>query len=170
MKLYEINMEIERVIEQFIDTETGEVLGDTAEMQEILDGLQMEKMHILEYLAKLVLNLRSDRNALNDEIKRLAERERRIAAKEERILAILDRECAGEKTDLGVATVGYRKSVATVVDDQDAAVSWLESSGYDDVLKYTAPSVIKSGAKKLLQSGVEIPGIHLEEHNNMNLK
>ena len=59
MKLYEINAEILRLTDAIeFDEETGEILGDTDEMFAQIQLLQMEKNSILEYLAKLVLNIR----------------------------------------------------------------------------------------------------------------
>ena len=171
MKLYEVNSAIEEVIEEFVDLETGEILGDTQEMQYRLGMLEMEKDRILEYLAKLVFNYRADIAAIKGEAARLSDRKKKLEAREERLLAIIDRECAGERKDLGIAEVGYRKSTATVVDDIEKAINWLEAHGYDDCLKYAQPTVVKSKAKELLgRQGIEIPGLHLEERNNMSLK
>ena len=47
MKLYEVNMEIERTIEEFVDFETGEIIGDPEEMRLRLDKLEMERDRIL---------------------------------------------------------------------------------------------------------------------------
>lgn len=171
MKLYEINQMIMQVIDQFVDTETGEILGDAEQMQEYLDGLEMEKQSILEYLAKQVLNYRSEQEALRMEEKRLSERRARLEAHVERLLCVLDRECAGEKRDLGIATVNYRKSTGTVVDDMEAAIRWLEDQGHDECIKYTTPALRRDVAKKLItKEGLNIPGIRLEEHKNMSLK
>ena len=75
MKLYEINLEIMRLADAIpFDEETGEILGDVDEFYQQIESLQMEKQRILEYLAKLVLNLRSEEEALKTEEKRLAYR------------------------------------------------------------------------------------------------
>ena len=171
MKLYEVNLEIMRTIEEFIDTETGEILGDTDEMQRRLDMLEMEKDRILEYLAKLVLNQRAEQAALKEEERRLADRRKRLARHEERILKIIDRECDGVKRDLGIATVNYRKSTTLEIDDEEKAINWLTAHGHDECVKVAKPTVSKEMAKPLLsKGGVEIPGLRLEEHNNMSMK
>ncbi len=64
MKLYEVNQAIEELIENSVDPETGEILMDADELMARLDSLQMERQRILGYLAKLVLNTRSEVNAL----------------------------------------------------------------------------------------------------------
>ena len=96
MKLYEINAEILRLTDAIeFDEETGEILGDTDEMFAQIQLLQMEKNSILEYLAKLVLNIRSEAAAVKTEEQRLKARRDRLAKKEERLMRVLDRECAG---------------------------------------------------------------------------
>lgn len=83
MKLYEINAEILRLTDAIeFDEETGEILGDTDEMFAQIQLLQMEKNSILEYLAKLVLNIRSEAAAVKTEEQRLKARRERLAKKE----------------------------------------------------------------------------------------
>lgn len=80
MKLYEINAEILRLTDAIeFDEETGEILGDTDEMFAQIQLLQMEKNSILEYLAKLVLNIRSEAAAVKTEEQRLKARRDRLA-------------------------------------------------------------------------------------------
>ncbi|MCD8133794.1 MAG: siphovirus Gp157 family protein [Clostridiales bacterium] len=105
MKLYEVNHEIEEIFDRLVDTDTGEILMESDELMAQLDTLLLERQQILEYLAKLVLNTRSDAAALKEEESRLKKRRERLTKKEEQLMAVLDRECGGEKTDLGVATV-----------------------------------------------------------------
>ena len=97
MKLYEVNQAIEGIFDLLVDPETGELLPDENLMLQ-LDALQMERSRILEYLAKLVLNTRSQVAALKEEEKRLKERRAVLERKENRLMDILDRECHGEKT------------------------------------------------------------------------
>ena len=123
MKLYEINLEIMRLVDAIqFDEETGEILGEADELFEQINALQMEKSKILEYLAKLVLNIRGDVASLKAEENRLKDRRQRLEKKEARLLRVLDRECAGQTTDLGVATLGYRKTSRVEVEDAAKAV------------------------------------------------
>lgn len=149
MKLYEINAEILRLTDAIeFDEETGEILGDTDEMFAQIQLLQMEKNSILEYLAKLVLNIRSEAAAVKTEEQRLKARRDRLAKKEERLMRVLDRECAGEKTDLGVATFSYRKTSHVDVSDAAKAVRWLKRNKHLDCFRIPAPEVAKTEVKK----------------------
>ena len=171
MKLYEINEEINNLIDQIlVDEETGEILCDIDAIYARIDALQMEKKSILEFLAKLVLNTRSEAAALKAEEARLHERRTRLEKKESRLMQILDRECAGTKTDLGVATFFYRKTSRVDVSDAGKAVNWLKRHKYTDCYRVPAPEVAKSEVKKLLTAGTNVPGCAVVEDYSCLLK
>ena len=171
MKLYEINEAILRLTEQLtVDEETGEVTGNLDEVCAEIDALQMERHSILEFLAKLVLNLRAEIAALKAEEDRLHDRRSHLEKKVERLLQVLDRECAGKKTDLGVATLQYRKTSRVEVTDAAKAVSWLKRRKLTDCFRIPAPEVAKTAVKKLLTAGTRVPGCALVEDRSYSLK
>ena len=171
MKLYEINEEILRLTDQIaVDDETGEATGDLDGIIEQINALQMERHSILVFLAKLVLNLRADVAALKAEETRLHDRRTRLEKKIARLLEILDRECAGEKTDLGVATLQYRKTTRVDVTDAEAALSWLRSRKLFNCFRIPSPEIAKTEVRKLLASGTQIPGCELVEDRSYSLK
>lgn len=171
MKLYEINAEIMRLADAIpFDEETGEILGDIEEFEAQIHALQMEKKSILQYLAKLVLNLRAEQDALKAEESRLSTRRKRLEKKEARLMQVLDRECAGEKTDLGIATVTYRKSDPLEVTDAKAAINWLSENGHMECLNFKEPDIRKTETKALVKKGIEVPGAAIVIHNNCSLK
>ena len=171
MKLYEINEEILRLTDQIaIDEETGEILCDMDAITAGIEALQMERRSILEYLAKLVLNLRSEAAAVKAEETRLRDRRSRLEKKEARLMQILDRECGGEKTDLGVATLNYRRTTRVDVTDAAKAVSWLKRRKLLDCFRIPAPEVAKTEVKKLLTAGTKVPGCALVEDRSYSLK
>lgn len=169
MKLYEVNQMIEGIFEQLVDPETGEIVENEALLAQ-LDSLQMERSRILEYLAKLVLNTRSQMAALKEEEKRLKERRASLERKDTRLMEILDRECAGEKTDCGVATVCYRKTTKVEVGDDATAVSWLMDHGHTQCYRVPAPEISKAEVKKLLAAGTEVPGVALVQDYSCSLR
>lgn len=171
MKLYEVNLAIEELFTQLeIDPETGEMIASNDEIFARLNELQLERKSILEYLAKLTLNTRSDVAALKDEEKRLRERRAALEHRDERLMQILDRECAGEKTDCGVATVCYRKTSRVDVIDSEKAVRWLKHYKHPDCYRIPAPEVAKAEVKKLLKDGSEIPGVMLVQDVSCSLR
>ena len=169
MKLYEVNRAIEELLLKLEpDPETGEVPMEFDEMLRQLDSLQMERSRILEYLAKLVLNCRSDAASLRDEEKRLSDRRHSLENREERLMKILDRECGGEKTDCGVATVNYRKTSKVEITDYDRAILWLQDN-HEDFIRYRPAEISKADVKKLMKDGTEIPGLKLTQDLSCSL-
>ena len=171
MKLYEINEEIMRLTDQMeIDSETGEIIENTEGVLNALHALEMDRQSILEYLAKLVLNLRAEAVALKTEEQRLKDRRETLSRKEERLMRILDRECDGTKTPLGIATFSYRKSSHVEVSDAAKAVRWLKRHKFLDCFRLPAPEVAKTEVKKLINAGTKVPGCAVVEDYSCQLK
>jgi len=162
MKLYDVNRQIEELLARLEpDPETGEIPADEDELIVQLNELAMERKDILVFLAKLYLNEKATLESLRAEEIRLKERGKRMERKKDRLLNILDRECGGEKTDLDVATLYYRKNRHVEVSDAEAAVDWLRKKGYSECYRIPKPEIYKTNVGKLLDSGEEIPGVEL---------
>lgn len=180
MKLYEINAEIDRLNESvfwdaehsaWVDADTGEILTQE-QLDSMYDSLNMNKHDILVWLAKTVLNDRADIDALKAEEQRLKARREQIQKRVDRMTGIIERECEGTKTDLEVATMNYRTSHPLQFDDKDVPniVSWLETNGYDDCVKYAEPELRKSDITKLIKSGIDVPMCRIDNRVNGTLK
>lgn len=170
MNLYEIDTELNGLMnEMLFDEETGELVEGAEAMIERIDALQMERTKKLNGIAKYILNLRAESNALKAEEERLKKRRDRVDKKEQRLLEILKTECAGQKTVLDVATVSYSKSEAVDIYDRQAAIEWLAKT-HNDCLRYKEPEVSKSDVKKLIKSGADVPGITIVQNQNCLLK
>ena len=169
MKLWEINFEIEKILDGMeVDPETGEIMSEE-EALDRLSHLGLEKKEVLESMAKEVLNCRAEWTMLKAEESRLKERRDALKDKESRLISILDREC-GEKTNLGVATLSYRKTASTQIEDNKSACDWLTSNGYVECVKVSDPEVRKDEVKKLLKKGIEVPGASIVEGRSVSLK
>ena len=170
MKLYEVNRQIEDLLWQLEpDPETGEIPANEEEIIAQINALAMRREDILQYLAKLALNNRAEAAALKAEEERLKVRRARLEAREDRLIRILDREC-GETTDLGVATLSYRKTSRVEVTDEAKAVSWLKRHKFTDAFKVPAPTVYKIEVKKLLSAGQKVPGCKVVDDRSCSLK
>lgn len=171
MHLYEINSEIALLLQQLeVDPETGEILASSDEIIQQLNALDMERSRILEYLAKVVIETRAEAAALKAEEERLAERRRRFERREERLMQVLDRECNGVKTDLGVATLRYRQNTRVDVQDAARAINWLKRHKLKDCIRVKEPEVDKTAVRRLLADGSTIPGIALVTSQSCSLK
>ncbi len=160
MKLYEVNQEIENLLEALEpDPETGEIPANEDEIIAQINTLAMKREDILAYLAKLALDVKASVQAMKAEEKRLHDRRQTMEHRQERLISILDRECGGQKTDLGVATLCYRKSTRVEITDKDAALRWLQHMGHDDCYRIPEPEISKLYVGKLLDAGELIDGV-----------
>ena len=160
MKLYEVNQQIEDLLTQLEpEPETGEIPSNEDEIIAQINTLALKREDILQYLAKLALNTKSDVLSMKEEEKRLRSRRQRMEQKQERLIAILDRECGGQKTDLGVATLCYRKTSHVEITDKGAALFWLKEMGHEDCYRVPEPEISKAAVGKLLDAGVEVDGV-----------
>ena len=160
MKLYEIDQKLEDLILQLEpDPETGEIPANEDEIIAEINALAMKREDILQYLAKLAINTKATVQSMKAEEKRLKDRRARMESRHDRLIAILDRECGGEKTELGVATLCYRKSSRVEITDEDAAFKWLKETGHDDCYRIPKPEISKLYVGKLLDAGDAVPGV-----------
>ena len=81
MNLYDIDRQIQELIENCVDPETGELTIDTA----ALDALQMEREAKIENLACYVKNLTADAKKIKAEEEALAQRRKAAENKAERL-------------------------------------------------------------------------------------
>ena len=86
--------------------------------------------------------------ALKNEEKRIKDRRTLLERKEDRLMQILDRECAGQKTDCGVATVSYRATTRVDVLDGMKAINWLKRHNHTDCYRTPEPEISKTEVKK----------------------
>ena len=171
MKLYEINTEIAALLIALEpDPETGEIPSNEDEIIAQINALAMKREDILQYLAKLTLNCRAEIMALKMEEDRLKKRRYDLDAKAERLLKILDRECDGETTDLGVATLSHRKTSKVEVTDETKAVNWLKRHKFTEAIKVVAPTVYKTEVRKLIAAGKNVPGCTIVEDQAVSLR
>ena len=171
MKLYEVNSEIGALLESLSpDPETGEVPANEEEIITRLHAMAEHRMSILQAIARIVLNNRAESDMLKKEEERLKARRTALENKEKRLIHVLDRECAGEKTDLGIATFSYRRTSRLNVGDESAAVQWLREHNHMECLRIPAPEVAKSEVTKLINSGIMVPGCAIVQEMACKLK
>ena len=115
-----------------------------------------------------MLNTRSEAAAIKAEETRLSKRRKQLEKKDERLMRIIDRECAGEKTDLGIAVVSYRRSEPLEITDASAALKWLRENEHPECIK-TSYEVKKIETKALVKKGTAVPGTALTSKNNCSL-
>lgn len=153
MKLYEIDMEIDRLIGMSSDEDISyEDIKDT------LDALVMDKYDKCVNVALKIKELLSDAERFKNEEEKINRRRRQIERKSEWLKNYLAVSLRGEKIDNDPRVkVGYRHSTAVKIDD----ASLLPNEFI--VVRPVELRPDKDAIKKALLSGEDVQGAHLEE-------
>lgn len=162
MKLYEIPEEYRKVLEGVqVDEETGEILGTDALVEfagDLNETIKNTGLYLFE--------LDSEAQQIDAQIKRLKARKDGMTRRAETLKNLmLDAMTSSglKKVSDPLVTVYLRKSTATIVDEMDILPK--------DLLRVkveTSPDLIAIGKK--LKAGEVVPGAHLEERQNVNIK
>lgn len=160
MTLYEIAQEMASLI----DPETGELKD-----YEAFEALSLEREEKIDNVAKWIIDLEAEAKMVKERADELTERARAAKKKAERLREFLQEYLAGEKRKTADYTIGYRRTEAVEITDEDRAVAWLMAHG-DEGLTYSAPRISKTAVKEMLKAGREIPGVELVERQTMQVK
>lgn len=161
MSLYALSENLLRVLDggMVVDVDSGEILFDADNLEE----LEMAYADKLEGCGLYVKNLQSEVDALKAEEHTLAERrrikERKVERLREYMLESMERTNTA-KLDTSKVAISTRKSQRCVIDDERAI-----PFQYIKVEQ----KVNKAQVSKALKAG-EVPGAHLEEAVNLQIK
>lgn len=160
MKLYEINAELEALLEQ-VDSETGELTCD----MDALEALMIARDEKLEGMALYVKNMDAEAAAIKAEEKALADRRKALESKAERTRVFLQDALSGETIKTARVVVSYRRSEAVEIRDPDFIL-------YADpkFLTQKNPDINKTAIKAAIKAGEIVPGAELVTRQNMSIK
>lgn len=158
MTLYEINNELQKAIEDAIDMETGEFVGNT----EALESLQLAFDEKVENIGCFIKNLLADAEALKAEKMALAKRQQTAENKAKYLKKYLDYILAGKTYNSPRVAITWRKSEQVKCDDVYAVP--------DEYLKYKEPELDKVKVKSAIKAGHEVAGCHIEVISNIQVK
>ena len=164
MNLYEIDRQIQELIENSVDPETGELTLDP----DALDALQMEREAKIENLACYVKNLTAGAKAMREEEIALADRRRKAEAKAERLKAYLSDALAGEKFSTSRVAISWRKTNAVRV-DENLFLSSTANELIPGAITYE-PKISKTAIKKAIEQGQTVIGAELVSNMSMSIK
>lgn len=162
MKLYEIPFSLRKVLEGVqVDEETGEILGTDA-----LVEFAGDMNETIKNTALYLFELDSEAQQIDAQIKRLKARKdgmKRRADTLKNLMLDAMTSTGLQKVSDPLVTVYLRKSTATIVDNMELIPK--------DLLRVkveTSPDLV--AISKTIKSGIEVPGAHLEERQNVNIK
>lgn len=171
MTLYEIRQDILNCVladsesEDMVNTETGEVFD-----KEAFEKLQGDFDEKLLNLAKWIKNLDAERQAVFNEKQKLEKRKKRLDNKIESIKSYIDfctADIPKEKLPKDATTV-ITRSKSSVVEVDLAEL--MKAKDSDKFLIKSDPKPDKAEIKRVLKTGVEVPGCVIVEKQNLQIK
>ena len=169
--VYPINEAIERLMESFIDEETGEITATEDEMNEAIEKLQMEFDDKIVELRNQYINLTAEAEAIKAEKMKLEKRQKQAEKSADRMKRWIAYLLKGEKFQKDAVRISYRKSdeVKFDNDDPEKFVLWADKN-FPSLLKYAAPVPKKDDIKKAIKAGMEVDFAYIESKSNILVK
>jgi len=154
MKLYEINEQIEKVLEN-VNTETGEL------DMKALDALEMKRDEKVLNIAKYIKSLKVEADAVKSVEKGLTDRRKALENKAERIKDYLSMNIKGETYKDAEIKISWRKSVQVSITDPETI---------PESFRKITVSLDKISVKEALKEGLTVQGAELVEKQNIQIK
>lgn len=164
MTLYQINEEIQRILDGAVDEETGEVQVD----YEALDALVEARDAKVWSCGLHYLNRQGEINVIKAEIDRLEDRLNALKKKNEGLLAYIERNLNGDEYSCPQFNIKYTKSTKVEV-DEDFCIFAHFSQDYKHLVRAKLEPD-KTSIGKLLRAGEQIPHATLVQNRTMKIK
>lgn len=162
-KLYEIDKQIEDLILNSVDPETGELVIDPEQMA----ALQMEREQKVENIALYYKDMLAEADMIKAEIDALSARMKAAKGKAESLKKYLEYALNGEKFSTPKVACSFRSTEAVEV--EPAFYQWAMEHG-DQYLRYKEPEPDKTAIKAAIKAGTEIPFAAIVKKQSLNIK
>jgi len=165
LNLHEINLQIEELIEENVNEETGEMTEDVALM---LDQLEMNRDEKVLNCARYVNEHKSASNGIAEQIKRMQARKKVHDNHAIYLSGWIESNChSTEKFEAADLKVSFRKSTRAIAHD-------LSSTPHELIVIPPAPEpkLNAAGAKKWAKDhgGEAPPGVTITTHKSVQIK
>lgn len=164
MTIYQIDNDIQNVLEVMVDPETGEISDDALAE---LTRLNIDRQNKIENIALYIKNLLSDAAAIKAEEESLYQRRKGAESNATRLKKYLSDVMPGETMETARVKISWRKSTQVKIDDESDFISRYSESGY---LTYKDPTINKNAVSNALKSGEELLGASLVTNQNIQVK
>ncbi len=161
MNLYEIDDKIKQAFEGSVDLETGEIID--LEAYEALNSLQMDFNEKAEGILLWIKNLKAEAEALKKEKQAFEARQKAATNRAESLTRYISGVLNGDAFKTSRVSATWRKSEAVEYTGEVTALP-------EDCLRLKDPEIDKTELKRLLKSGVEIPGAQVIVKNNIQIR
>ena len=165
-KLYEIDADIEDLMNKVIDPDTGEVTDPEA-----LDALLLERDQKLENVVLYCKDVNAEIDAISNEIMIQEQRVDRLKKTYDGLKHYLTKALDGQKFSTSKCEVSFRKSESVDVDDDFIAwASDVENLALHYLKRREMVTADKAAIKKYLKAGHTLQHCQLVTKSNISIK
>ena len=161
MTLYEINAQLEELIANSVDPETGELVIDPA----ALDDLNLEREEKVEGIALYIKDLKATAAAIKAEMDNLKARYDSAKNKAERLTDYLKENLHGEKFSTPKVAISYRNSTSVEI---NPGIFFTPAN--EKYFRLKDPEADKKAIADAIKAGETIEGAELISKQSMTIK
>lgn len=161
MTIYEIDKQIEALLDGMVDPDTGEVNEEALDQ---LEALHMAREEKAENAALAYKNIIAECKAIKAEEEALAKRRKAGENKAERLKAYLDYVLGGENFKTSRVAVAHKKSQAVELGET------FMQTATSEFLRFKDPEPNKTAIMAALKAGIVVPGAQLVERTSTLIK
>lgn len=161
MTLYEINAQLEELIANSVDPETGELVIDPA----ALDDLNLEREEKVEGIALYIKDLKATAAAIKAEMDNLKARYDSAKNKAERLTDYLKENLHGEKFSTPKVAISYRNSTSVEI-----IPGIFFTPANEKYFRLKDPEADKKAIADAIKAGETIEGAELISKQSMTIK
>ena len=161
MTIYEIDKQIEALLDGMVDPDTGEVNEEALDQ---LEALHMAREEKAENAALAYKNIMAECKAIKAEEDALAKRRKAGENKAERLKSYLDYVLGGENFKTSRVAVTHKKSQAVELGET------FMQTATDEFLRFKDPEPNKTAIMAALKAGIVVPGAQLVERTSTTIK
>ena len=162
MPLYAINAELDALIENCVDPETGEVVAD---LEERLNELTLARAEKVENVALVIKNYLAEAKMVEEAEKKFKARRIALQNKAERLKNYLAYCLGGEKYKSPMVNIYYTHTEAVAVSD-----AFFDTESNRKFFRVIPPEADKNAIKAAIKAGETITGAELVENTSMVLR
>ncbi len=165
MTLFEIDAELRAFLDSIYEQVDEDGVVSDVDFDR-LENLNEERKHKLESVALYYKEIQAEADAIAAEAKKMAERARSAKSRAESFknyIALSMQKNGESEFSTARCKLTFRKSKSVVIDD-------IERIPNKYIVTKTEYSANKAEIKKAIESGEPVSGVHIEEHNNIQIK
>lgn len=164
--------QFEASLDSFVEMIVNGEMEESA-FDDTLEAISMSFEQKADNIACIIKNLAADIDAMKLEEAALSRRrnaKEKALERTENYLSEAMLSIGKTKLETPRNRISFRKSDSVSIDNESEFIAWVQKRGYNDLLTHKDPTVNRTEVKKILASGVKLPGAAIVAKMNIQIK